>query len=68
MNKLKKLRLKQGLTQQELGNMLGVNRSTIALWERGTNHLSFTIEIIIAKKNPPFWKSFCQLLTYVMNH
>ena len=38
MNKIKELRLRQGLTQKELSNILGVNRSTIALWERGTNH------------------------------
>lgn len=32
---IKELRVSAKLTQEELGAMLGVNRSTIAMWETG---------------------------------
>ena len=33
--KIKKARLERGLTQQELGNMVGVQKSAIAKYESG---------------------------------
>lgn len=33
--KIKEKRESAKLTQEELGNMLGVNRSTVAMWEAG---------------------------------
>lgn len=37
MNKIKAYREKQGFTQEELGNLLGVGRAAVAQWERGVN-------------------------------
>lgn len=37
MHTLKRLRLKRGLTQEELADILHVNRTTVTLWENGTN-------------------------------
>lgn len=37
MNELRRLRLKRGLTQEELAGILHVNRTTVTLWENGTN-------------------------------
>lgn len=37
MNKLRELRKGRNLTQEELAKILGVDRSTIAQWERGEN-------------------------------
>lgn len=36
-NKIKAYRIKQGLTQEELGDLLGVGRAAVAQWERGVN-------------------------------
>lgn len=36
-NKIKVYRVKQGLTQEELGALLGVGRAAVAQWERGVN-------------------------------
>jgi transcriptional regulator with XRE-family HTH domain len=33
---LRTIRLERGLTQQELGEMAGLNQVTISTWERGT--------------------------------
>jgi len=37
MSKIKELREKRKLTQGELANILGVDRSTVAKWEAGIN-------------------------------
>ena len=37
MGKLKELREKRKLTQEELGKMLGVDRTTVTKWESGEN-------------------------------
>lgn len=37
MEKLKALRKARNLTQDELGKILGIDRSTISQWERGEN-------------------------------
>ncbi len=34
---LPELRKKKNLTQEQLAEMLGVNRTTVTLWERGVN-------------------------------
>lgn len=38
--KLKEIRLKRGLTQEEVGKILGVNDSTISKYEMGKRKLS----------------------------
>ena len=40
MNRIKMLREKNGLTQTELGKLLGVEKSTISKYEKGTLDLS----------------------------
>lgn len=37
MHRIRKLRKAKNLSQQELATKLGVDRSTIAKWETGTN-------------------------------
>lgn len=47
MNKLQELRKERGYSQQALSKMLGVSRSTVAMWESGASQPSndFLIEI-----------------------
>lgn len=40
MSLLKKLREEHGLSQEELGNKVGLTRSAIAMIENGTNKLT----------------------------
>ena len=35
MKEIRKIRLKQGISQLELANRLGIDRSTVAKWESG---------------------------------
>lgn len=35
MNEIQKLRLKNNLSQEELANLLSIDRSTVAKWETG---------------------------------
>ena len=44
-NRLRKLRVEKGLTQKELGEVLGVTKSSICCYEKGTR--TPTIETII---------------------
>ena len=37
MNKLRELREHRKMTQDELGKLIGVGRSTVAKWESGEN-------------------------------
>ena len=37
MIKIRELRQKQGITQEELSKLLDVGQSTVAMWENGTN-------------------------------
>lgn len=46
---IKELRKKRGLTQEELAKLLGVDRTTVTLWERGVNHPRITILPKLAK-------------------
>ena len=39
--RLKEWRLKKGLTQQDLAQLLGVSRSTIASWEIGRTEIPY---------------------------
>lgn len=38
MKKIKAFRKEAGLTQQELGEKIGVSYQTICMWERGITH------------------------------
>ncbi len=49
MSKLKELREKQKLTQEELANKLGVCRTTVTLWEIGTNKPRAKTLVALAK-------------------
>lgn len=46
-NVFKSLRIKEGLTQDELAKKLGISRSTVSMYERGEREPDFeTLEII----------------------
>lgn len=49
MHTLKRLRLKRGLTQQELADILHVNRTTVTLWENGTNNPRVNMLVKLSK-------------------
>lgn len=49
MGKLKELRLKRGLTQDELAKLLSINRTTVTLWESGVNHPRAAMLVKLAK-------------------
>lgn len=48
-NKLKDLRSKKGLNQQDLGALVGVSRQTISLIERGDYNPSITVCLKLAQ-------------------
>lgn len=48
-NKLKELRARKNINQQELGKLVGASRQTISLIERGDYSPSVTLAIKIAK-------------------
>ena len=48
-NKLKELRARKNINQQELGKVVGASRQTISLIERGDYSPSVTLAIKIAK-------------------
>lgn len=48
-NKLKELRARKNMNQQELGKLVGASRQTISLIERGDYSPSVTLAIKIAK-------------------
>ncbi len=48
-NRLKELRAKHGLNQQELGSRVGVSRQTISLIERGDYNPSITLALRISQ-------------------
>lgn len=48
-NRLKELRAKQGLNQQELGSRVGASRQTISLIERGDYNPSITLALRISQ-------------------
>ena len=47
--RLKELRLDKGLTQQQLADLLKVDRTTVMKWELGERETNFTMLIKIAK-------------------
>ncbi|WP_288763940.1 helix-turn-helix transcriptional regulator [uncultured Mitsuokella sp.] len=49
MQALKRLRLKRGLTQAELADILHVNRTTVTLWEKGINNPRTAMLMKLAK-------------------
>ena len=48
MNKLKELRTKKGLTQTELGRIIGVKQNTLSYWEKGTTNIDNEILVKLA--------------------
>ncbi len=48
-NRLKELRARKNINQQELGKMVGASRQTISLIERGDYSPSITLALKIAK-------------------
>ena len=48
-NRLKELRARDGLNQQELGKLAGVSRQTISLIERGDYSPSVTLALKLAQ-------------------
>ena len=48
-NRLKELRARKNINQQELGQLVGASRQTISLIERGDYSPSVTLAIKIAK-------------------
>ena len=48
-NRLKELRAKQGLNQQQLGSRVGASRQTISLIERGDYNPSITLALRISQ-------------------
>lgn len=48
-NRLKELRAKQGLNQQQLGSLVGASRQTISLIERGDYNPSITLALRISQ-------------------
>ena len=48
-NRLKELRAKQGLNQQQLGSLVGASRETISLIERGDYNPSITLALRISQ-------------------
>ena len=48
-NRLKELRAKHGLNQQELGSRVGASRQTISLIERGDYNPSITLALRISQ-------------------
>lgn len=48
-NRLKELRARDGLNQQELGRLAGVSRQTISLIERGDYSPSITLALKLAQ-------------------
>lgn len=66
MNRLKELRKSKGLTQAELGNLLGVSQNTYSYWERGKVRIDndslaklasiydVTIDYLMGRDDKPF--------------
>ena len=46
--RLKELRIEKGLTQQQLADFLGVDRTTVMKWELGERETNFTMLVKIA--------------------
>ncbi len=49
-NKIKELRARDGLTQQELANIVGVRRETIVFLEKGKYNPSLNLAYSIARE------------------
>ena len=47
--RLKELRIEKGLTQQQLADILKVDRTTVMKWERGERETNFSMLAKIAK-------------------
>lgn len=49
MDGLRKMREKRHITQEKLGEIVGVKRTTVTLWENGTNKPNADMIIKLAK-------------------
>ena len=49
MNNIKHIRKTNGLTQQQLGDILGLKKSTICKWETGNSNPDFKTLIKLSK-------------------
>ncbi len=49
METLKKLRESKGLSQQKLASLIGVSRSTVAMWESGKSQPSLEMLVELAQ-------------------
>ena len=49
-NKIKEIRLENGLSQQKFGILLSVSQDTVSLWEKGKSAPTTEFLIAIAKK------------------
>ena len=49
MNRIRELRQKKQLTQEELARLLGVDRSSVAKWETGSNSPRMDKLLLLAK-------------------
>ena len=47
--RLKELRIEKGLTQQQLADILKVDRTTVMKWETGERETNFSMLIAIAR-------------------
>lgn len=56
--RLKELRLDKGLTQQQLADILKVDRTTVMKWETGERETNFTMLVKIAR----FFETSCDYL------
>ena len=59
-NRLKELRARKNINQQELGKLVGASRQTISLIERGDYSPSVTLAIKIAKVFDVTGEAACQ--------
>jgi len=60
-SRLRKLRGRSGLSQEELARRLGVARATVTRWENGTRRPSKLAEIalksVVEAKDAPSWQA-----------
>lgn len=49
MNRIREMRQKKQISQEELARLLGVDRSSVARWETGANHPRASKLMMLAK-------------------
>lgn len=63
-NRLKELRLEKGLTQQQLADILKVDRTTVMKWETGERETNFLMLVKIAN----YFDTSCDYLLGKINY